>query len=250
MTVLHLQVVAGFGNRLRSMMSGICFAEDLKIKLCIYWNGRDSHCAIPFHSVFDMETLPSFVTVVNGILSQSDTCNSVEDKERLLAAWDGKSDLYFNSYGNFHIPDREIWLKHLRALKPIAQLQQMIDQKIPPFDTERLVGVHIRRTDNWKAIQTSPFPLFVEKMDSLDAFFIVATDDWEIRRYLENRYKGRILFPSKLLERSTQEGMLNAMVDFFCLARCPTIIGSEYSSFNDIAAFYGGSKLIKLSVPT
>jgi hypothetical protein len=243
MPSLFLQVQAGFANRLRAMISGICFAEDLQLDLYVYWNSQDSACSIPFEKVFDTQTLPPFVKVINGILPKTVECLSSSDKDRILKEWDHTRDLSLRSYGIFHRPRMDTWLHYLRRLQPTEEIRQQVDTLFPPFEKERIIGVHIRRGDNVKSIQMSPFENFLEQMDSIDAFFVVATDDSQVKHFLAERYGSRILFPSRTLNRNTEQGMMDAMLDFFCLTRCSRILGSQYSSFNEIAALYGKSHL-------
>ena len=74
--------------------------------------------------------------------------------------------------------------------------------------------------------------------------FLVATDEENVRETLRILFPGRCLFPSRVLNRNTEEGMIEAAIDFFSLARCSRIVGSVGSSFSDYAAEYGGSELI------
>lgn len=242
MVALHLEVLAGFANRLRSLISGICLAEDLQIRLVVHWNSRNSACAIAFDKIFDTKTLPSFVEIIDGVLAQSDECLSVDDKDRLLSGWDKNSKLYWRSYGIFYRPDMKKWLQHLRSLKPTKQILMKVNERLPPFDSERLIGVHIRRGDNLKSIQMSPIDAFIRRMGELDGFFVIATDDEKTKKVLQMYFKD-LTFPSTILKRSTEEGMIDGVVDFFCLSRCPFILGSAYSSFSELASQYSGSQL-------
>jgi hypothetical protein len=135
------------------------------------------------------------------------------------------------------------WIQHLRRIQPTQEIFQEIEVRLPPFDQSRFLGVHIRRGDNVKCIEASPLEAFLKRLDANDSFFVVATDDVFVREQLKGRYPGRVWFPAKTLERHTDEGMKEAVIDFFCLTRCPSILGSFYSSFSEIAALYGGSKL-------
>ena len=242
MVALHLEVLAGFANRLRSLISGICFAEDLQIPLVIYWKSRDPACAIRFEKIFDLKSLPPFVRVVDGTLAYSDECLSVEEKDRLVGVWDKKKNLYWRSYGIFYRPNMEKWLRALRSFKPASEILMKVNERLPPFDSEHLIGVHIRRGDNLKSIQGSPIDAFIKRMGELDGFFVIATDDEKTKNILQMYFKD-ITFPSTIRKRNTEEGMIDGVVDFFCLARCPKILGSAFSSFSEIASLYGGSRL-------
>jgi hypothetical protein len=242
MPEIHLQVVAGLANRLRALISGICLAEDSKVPLIIHWS-PDHACGSSFEALFDRKSLPSFVTVTHIPLFNPISCLSTEDLADIMKRWDGKKPLLLKSYGHFHRSDMPRWIEHLRKLQPCKELFEEVEARLPPFDQSRFLGVHIRRGDNLKSIEASPLEAFLKRMDEDDSFFVVATDDLWIREALKQRYPGRVWFPAKTLERHTEEGMKEAVIDFFSLTVCPKILGSFYSSFSEIAALYSGSKL-------
>ena len=242
MSELHLQVLAGLANRIRAMISGICLAEDLGIKCIVHWS-IDHACGAPFESLFNPASLPDFVSVTHLPLLKAYQCLSIDDMEHVKKVWDRQKPLVLKSYGHFHRSDMPRWTRYLRKLQPTEEIYKGVEARLPPFDQSRFLGVHIRRGDNLKSIEASPLQAFLKRMDEDDSFFVVATDDLWIREALKQRYTGRVWFPAKTLERHTEEGMKEAVIDFFCLTRCPSILGSFYSSFSEIAALYGGSKL-------
>ena len=242
MSELHLQVLAGLANRLRAMVSGICMAEELGLKLVVHWS-VDHACGSTFDALFDAESLPPFVTVTHFPLLKAYMCLSTEDMEHVKKVWDRQKPLVLKSYGHFHRSDMPRWIQYFRILKPRHELEQKIEERLPPFDQSRFLGVHIRRGDNEKSIQGSPLEAFIQRMDTEDAFFVVASDDDTIRMFLKRRFPGRVWFPARLLERGSEEGMKEAVIDFFSLARCPRILGSVSSSFSELAALYGNSTL-------
>lgn len=242
MSEIHLQVVAGLANRIRALISGICLAEDYGLPLVIHWS-LDHACGTRFDSLFDPKTLPSFVTVTHLALLKAFPCLSQDDLDHVKKVWDRQKPLTLKSYGRFHTTDVDRWTKHLRTLKPTPELVNTLQDRLPPFDPDTFVGVHIRRGDNDKAILASPFSLFVPKLEKEKGLLIVATDDMDVREELAEKFKGRIWFPSKVLNRNTEEGMKEAMIDFLALSMCRRILGSACSSFNEIAALYGGSTL-------
>ncbi len=242
MSELHLQVVAGLANRLRAMISGICFAEDLGIKCILHWSA-DYACGSRFESLFDPMSLPDFVSVTHLPLIKPYECLSTEDMEHVTKVWDRQTPLLLKSYGHFHRSDMPRWIKYLRKLQPTEEINKEVEARLPPFDQSRFLGIHIRRGDNVKSIEASPLQAFLKRMDENDSFFVVATDDAWIREQLKLRFPGRVWFPARTLERHSEEGMKEAVIDFFCLTRCSSILGSFYSSFSEIAALYGGCKL-------
>ena len=51
------------------------------------------------------------------------------------------------------------------------------------------------------------------------------------------------------ISRTTQQGMVDALVDLVCLSRTPKIFGSYWSSFSETAAALGETELIVLQNP-
>ena len=116
---LTLEVVAGMANRIRSLISGICLAEDLDLNLHVIWSANDPACMIQFHELFNTGSLPRWVHVDMGPLEgRSVELLSPEDVERYLALAPSERPLQIRSYGHFYQKDPVRWLKYLRALRP------------------------------------------------------------------------------------------------------------------------------------
>lgn len=107
--------------------------------------------------------------------------------------------------------------------------------------TNAAVGVHLRRTDNAKAITGSPLSSFIKLMDAeveLDssARFFVATDSDLDLNELRARFGTRIdVYPKRAYRRDDPTAIEDAVVDLFALAHCKRLIGSHWSSFTDTA---------------
>lgn len=238
-----MQVVAGLANRLRALVSGICLAEDYGLPLILHWS-IDHACAAKFESLFKLSSLPSFARVTHLPLLKAYPCLTPENLEHVKKVWDRKLPLTLKSYEQFHRTDMPRWIKHLRAIQPTDSLLEEVEKRLPPFDQSRFLGVHIRRGDNDKAIAGSPYSAFLKRLENDDSFLVVATDDEEIREDLKQRFPGRLWFPAKIRNRHTEEGIQEAVIDFFCLTRCPKILGSVSSSFTEIASLYAGNELV------
>ena len=238
MPTIHLQVCAGFANRIRALISGICLAEDLKLPLVIHWYPKSPECVCRFQSVVDPESLPKTVKVVPEDLWAAKSVQSPEDWSTLDESWDRKTDLNIKSHGIFY--KSENFLKHLRAVRPSPFVKETFLRRTANVPWENAIGIHIRRTDNEKSIEGSPTEAFLNHMRELpDSFFVVATDDLKVRESIEKEFLGRCVFPAVVLSRKSEEGMVHGVVDFFALSKCTKIIGSYYSSFSDIASRYG-----------
>lgn len=238
MPTLHLQVCAGFANRLRALVSGICFAQAHEMILVIHWFPRSPECACRFASVLDPETLPKTVKVVPEDIYMAQEVLSQEECMRAYLAWDKKSDLHWKSYGIFY--SDETWTSHLQAIQPSRLVKEFLDRRCSSVDWAKAIGVHIRRTDNKKSIANSPLERFYQKMaEDTTSTYVVATDEPKVREELIAKFGNRCLFPAAVLSRKTEEGMVHGVADFFALANCKEIWGSYASSFSEIAARYG-----------
>lgn len=245
--IIHLQVNAGFANRLRAMISGICLAEDLKIPIVIHWTSLHPACACNIQLIFDMKTFPSFVSFSSSDLWKPISCSSNEDLQDILNN-NTKSELLLSSHGHFHTTNHKRWLFHLRNLKPHPIIQKEIYKRLHNIDMEKAIGFHIRRGDNVKSIQYSPTEKFIEiakENDKDNVKFIIATDDNGVKTELEQCLgKDKCVFPAQERNRNSIEGIVEAVIDFFSIAKCSVLYGSYYSSFSEMVVKYGDSKLI------
>ncbi len=228
---LEIELLAGMANRLRAMISAICWAEDRGLSLHVIWSANDPACMARFESLFERSSLPRWVTVDMGPMMGEGTM--------ILSPGDMKAHpdaTQIRSYGHFYQKDPERWLRYLRALRPAKSL-------IPnhPFFEQKAVGVHIRRGDHVKAKTQSTSAAFIKAMDAepVDTVFVVATDSSTERILFNEQFNGRVWFPATSLSRMTQKGMNDAVTDFIALSRCKKILGSYASSFSELAALYG-----------
>jgi hypothetical protein len=241
MDSMILQVCAGLGNRLRALVSGICVAEELGRSIRILWP-KEPACGSTFAELFDEAAtdFPPWIRVYDSLPLQSlepQMCLSPADWDKIKTT----KTIAIKSYGKFTRNDERFtyWLRRLTPHKALTT--DTFRMQIP-------VGVHLRRGDHTKCIMTSPIGLFIDAMRSRpDTKFFVASDSEADHRMLESRFPGRILRAAKTLERGTQAGMADAMKDFIGLSRCSEILGSDGSSFSEMAAAYGGIPLLKIS---
>lgn len=233
---MYLQVCGGIGNRLRALVSGICWAEDLGRRLIVMW-WQDNSCQCSFDKLFDPSGWPSWVEIRAGCLDgEVPVC--LQSDEFVAAGY----PLAFKSYGHFHSSDPQRWLRYLRALRPVASIQARVDS----LPREGLLGIHIRRGDNYKAAEDSPISAYlyeIWKHYQGAGHYVIATDCSEAQFVFLRLFQWRCIFPAHNIHRYSEQGIYEAVVDFFSLARCPVILGSAHSSFTDMAAAYGGAEL-------
>jgi len=239
---IYLRACAGFANRLRATVSGICAAEDAGRPIQISWPYEPTFAG-SFTDFFDLAAshLPEWVSFGEVMNSpQAEALCLTAEEWRIQSQKPGPT--YIKSYAQFYTTPRfEFWL---RSLKPKQEFVGRVDKLFADLATPP-IGVHIRRTDHWKAIKESPIGAFVRKMDEYPpgTMFFIATDSDDERVVLRQKYSGRVLTGSTILVRNMRAGTEGAFADFLALSRCTEIVGSSGSSFSEMAAAYGGVPL-------
>lgn len=244
--VLYLEVNAGLCNRIRALISGICWARKLDRELIICWPSFKPECVAGFYDLFAESSLPTDVHVIDDVLSQKTTCLSPMDAVHLLQDVPAGKPISLISHGCFWSLDKEMWLHHLRNLQPsqavVALMASWNLKGLRMLDTV----IHIRRTDNEKAIRLSPLSAFIQKIKNLpsEKKYALFTDDAVAAGILQGEFgSNRILTFESCRNRYSKEGMIEAAAVFFCLASKKIILGSANSSFSEIARDYGGGSL-------
>lgn len=249
--MLYLHPEAGLCNRLRTIASSWDLTQEYGDKLKVWWS-INGELKCRFEDLFEM-TVPIRVRNQSALMeklfkkglasifkkhyAQSDFKQFVEDYKA-----DSHSVYYLSSFSNFYNSTNYTWVK------PIETLQKRIDEITAQFGNH-CVGIHIRRTDNQKAIEQSPLSLFLEVMDreleqDPDTKFYLATDDSETKIFLTKRYSGRVLVLNmESSDRVSKKGMQDAVVDLYTLAATDKIYGSYWSSFSAVAADIGKKEI-------
>ena len=136
------------------------------------------------------------------------------------------------------------------CFRPIKALQERIDRQALRLG-QKCMGVHIRRTDNAKAIADSPTEAFIERMkqESDDTIFYLATDSEDVKRQLRGIFgDSRIITSQSKADRGSVSGMQDALVELYTLGRCGHILGSSFSTFAMTAAAVGRAHFECVSV--
>jgi len=160
-----------------------------------------------------------------------------------------KQKVYLSSCVLFYRNPEQRLFTHFH---PLPHLQEKIDAVCATFPPYTL-GVHIRRTDNTKAIEQSPTSLFIRKMEEEidkhpDVKFYVASDSTEEKYRLSSRFPNKIITSNKNTSRSTIEGMQDALIELYILSRTHAVLGSPYSSFAETAALIGNIPFEKMTI--
>lgn len=252
----------GLCNRIRVIDSVLAMNHERKHAVWLLWL-RDPDLNCRFDELFErpdgvdrvfefaVESPPGRILkyllprVLQNVVSRAIRQNEMD---RLLVNGFAFSDLlplrsvYIRTWDRFYSGENP-----LKEFRPVPALRAIVDGYA--IDRTRTVGVHIRRTDNqWRT--DSPIAGFVRLMEEEigrqpAAFFFVATDSPEEEAHLKRLFPGRIISHRKRsLDRNSPDGIKDAVVDLYCLARCGKIIGSHRSSFSEAAAQIGQCPLV------
>ena len=269
--MIFLHPHSGLANRIRVTVSALSFAEKVNQDLIIYWE-KDSGLNCDFFDLYsankklDVRSLDTKVRILDrmknkGILKllfnkfyKIDF--SLFDNDFKKFVWNGNANqidmsLLPKNIRNYYIKacnEFSFNAAYLQYLTPVKNVQNLINQEVQYFP-DKIIGVHIRRTDNDKSIEESPIYLFVERIKEdlitdPDMQYFLATDDPAVEQQLLELFPLRILRSKKDFSRDSKEGIISAMVDLYCLAATTKIYGSYWSSFSSLAARIGNIPLL------
>ncbi len=245
----------GLCNRMRAVSAARILAQRVERPLRVVW-WRTPNCNARFDAIFETRHVPfqveekwAMAGIVRKMMRLRETVGErtgqvvlrgaaatpdgfEQDKIEALAR---TRNVYIRSFAKFlSKPDM------FSFFKPVASIQRHLDAM--RNELEGAVGVHIRRTDNVKAIEKSPMSAFHKLMDAElsnreGTRFFVATDSPEAYAELKQKYGDRVFeFSKQTVSRADPSGISDAVVDLYALGACQKIIGSYWSSFTDTAA--------------
>ena len=264
--MLYVEPLGGLCNRMRTIASFYTAARETGRTLTVVWL-RDAGMNCPCARLF---ALPGDVTVVEGPFVSKPVMRlrSISRKlthrasgrrfDRTVENWEAKKALTPESvralkgkslYASSCYSLESEYEKYDYAIfKPAPDIQKLADGVTKRFPAN-CVGVHIRRTDNVQSIEASRTADFVERMRreveaDPEVGFFLATDSPEEERQLKAKFPRRILtYEKRSLQRDSEQGIVDAYVDYLCLSRTRKIYGSFYSSFSRCAAALYGIEL-------
>ncbi len=153
--------------------------------------------------------------------------------------WDqNKKNVIIKSFSDFYEPKHG---NYYFLFKPIKRIEKVIQEEVEKFSPVTF-GVHVRRADNLKSINTSTDKLFIERMEEVlkkypIATFYLATDDFKVKEDFKQLFGNKILTRSNIiLTRDNKKGIEDAMIDLYVLSQTKEIFGSYWSSFSSVSA--------------
>lgn len=269
---LILDAQHGLGNRLRAIASAYAFAQVQDRELIIQWV-RDEHCDCSFDSLFDFDG-----TVEDSRKSTAEDTVEVDLMNKAFRdAFDPNSlvrtnrDVVIRSAYRFTFgkPYDPIEREFLRTLKPSADVQTLIDSVRSPND----IAVHVRMnggasTDphgdvpgDWsrsedeisrRARSRSHYGYFFKRLDELleeesTLTIFLASDNSESYGAFNAKYGDRVTsLPRTVYDRSEMQ-LKFALADVILLSRAPVLLGSNWSSFTEIAHSMSENQRLEIS---
>lgn len=262
---IFVQPQGGLCNRMRTITGAISLAQRLNRIVTIIWT-RDPSLNIAFNEIFSTP-LHLNIKVIECSLSSIKYkiiyhfLNNISRYTILDDTW-----IYKNARG---LPF-ETW-EHLvrsKRLFIISSSDILFDgdysiftanpQLLKSYNTVKCdsntIGIHIRRTDNAMAIKHSPTYLFIQKLEeelsvNPNSKFYLATDDPIEEKIFTDKFGDKIIIYQKhSLDRNDPIAIKDALIDLYNLSCCKKIYASYWSSFSDVAAYWGGieKKVLKI----
>jgi hypothetical protein len=259
--MIEVEPLAGLANRMRVIDSAYWLARDLGKDLLVTWTPyKGLNCS--FFALFDKpedfsvrERRPDIfhenrlfslyfffrsLGFGKAINLRGVTKNKLDHEK--IPALEKKKKILIASVHQFYQPERPFY-----RFVPRDTIRERIDAVMKGYSAHT-VGVHIRRADSKLSIQTSTTDKFVCIMNETlkkepDTTFFLSTDSPEEELLLSGEFGEKVLFTKKELSRNSEQGIMDALVDLYCLGGTRKIIGSYYSSFSEVAARLQGIPL-------
>lgn len=145
--------------------------------------------------------------------------------------------LYLSYFGRFTETRGKLY-----RFQPKAEIGQQVEEMMDEFKGKP-IGIHIRRSDHQLSIQNSPTSLFMKKIDeqygNSEYQLFLSTDSQEEKQLLKKKYGDRLMTRDINFSRNDKFGVIDAVIDLYCLSRTQKIFGSHESTFSQLASELG-----------
>ncbi len=252
----------GLGDRVRGIASALVVAEKLRCSVMIRWEPNGA-CDARFDELFDCPAVFSYsrdltsrdLFRIEPEVTMIQSMNILPDEAYRAFSSDPRTDL-FDSFEEFH----RLWSRQISQLKPVSEVEKMIGDFVSEHYRERMVAVHLRRTDVFDApgqpIDADNRGEFDDRMmDAIQEIhdvhpetgFLLASDDHEYfrtwRKKLGERGIHVVAYEKEWRHALRQTSIRDALVEMYLIGHCGTILGSVSSSFLLIAQHLHGAVL-------
>lgn len=259
-----LEPRAGLANRMRVIASGLWLASVTNKKIELIWDLTPGlNCS--FEKLFEpvenitivKKKLPyrffrtpkqeniikrlirksiKFIVGRNFIvIDDSDVKKIRKGEKNILTISKKNKHIYFRTCQEFGNNTNK-----LKLFIPKPDIQKRINGLSSKF-SNKTIGIHIRRTDHSKAIDKSPTELFIKRIKNdlegdSEINYYLSTDDPHTEKQIISIFGEKIITHKKEYSRNSERGIMDAVVDLYCLANTSKIYGSYWSSFSGIAS--------------
>lgn len=262
--MITLVPYAGLANRIRCICSVHCFCKDNNIDLKLCWPKERSFNAT-FESLFETSELDFIVddnSILNNILYLSPLGHEyslasifapifskqvhtkllppelINDSNRLSCSINEIDKNYDHIIISYSILYKSTPVENIFV--PIKPIQDIIRKNCEKF-TNNVIGLHIRRTDHVVSKNATSIDFFENKINELidchsDLRIFLCTDDTYVKGRFLKKYGHHIITYDSVLNRTSYEGIRDAVVELWTLAHTNEIYGSFGSSFSKMAA--------------
>lgn len=228
-------------NRLRALVSGLLWAEDLSTKLHLYWPIEPGHFSADLHDIVDIQSIKNLEEIHRGYLQRAHQVLNEYDMNTVRKVWTTE-DIRIKSYSVFHPEFSTRGAEILRKLKFTRQGEA--DALWASFPRKPELGIHIRNI-GFNTLQVSQD--YEKEIKSFLGPFYLATDDEEVKRYFSSKYNGRAECSKITLGRISLTSQLDGLLEWLILSKCKVIIATTGSSYSELASLLGGAQLVRVS---
>lgn len=263
----------GLGNRMRTISSFIAYAGEYNYALEIIWS-QDDGLACSFHDLFEP------------LQAEHVKIRDISRWEQFVWDYPRKPNLWISSFFQRLLFDKRIYYPELIGIKeqlnpkeklterlqhgksayiascsalaeeqklypfvPVAPIRKKIEEITSMFQPDNTIGIHIRRTDHIKAIESSPLELYIQKMseeikNNPEVVFYVASDSRTEKQALREAFPGKIITSTAEVKRDCKAGIEHALTEMYALAHTSKLYASRYSTFALVAGKMGAIEMV------
>lgn len=256
MKTLHIYTQGGLCNRLIALTSASIFARSLKRELRVTWKIVSGDHLARFTDLFmDTHRHVNQDAKTNrpphGLCYRTPSESSILEIEKRNALIDTVHIASYLPFSPSAMKPEEFtrcFHEELSRLKPIPEIESRIIA-----GAEKMIGLHIRRTDHWRSTRYSPLGPFIRILEKHikedpDIRFYLCSDSPEVKSYFKKSYGKTIVCHEDLeLNRLTRTGTQDALVELLTLSKTRCIYGTWASTFPLIAHYFNQRPLIIIS---
>lgn len=261
--------IGGLGNRIYAICSAIVYCRQQNKSLEIIWF-KDHGCNCPVSKLFSINPELKKVTLRDATFSDL----LLRDNPRKRNLWIPRIFQQFmydrriytkeacdvisfhrkSDFGNLAPYHHIFMINHYKYWESpdmwkFIEMDETVKNKateiVSAMKTKRIVGVHIRRTDNTFSIKHSPLELFMDKIEEEikhadgDVSFYLASDSMEVKSQLKMQFEDKIITSMQEVNRNSEQGIIDALTELNILSMTNKIYATYNSSFSELAHFLG-----------